>query len=129
MNIAYTLQYIPSRTYHLTQALHLSLRPRLLDPLRAVLKTNSLLVINLPTLSPTGIAVVDLCLPRRRTQHEHLLDIFQGFTSSLREEEEGVDGHGGTEDAEDDVDAPLDVDERGWDEVGEGEVEDPKRSH
>jgi hypothetical protein len=34
-----------------------------------------------------------------------------------------VDGHGSTENTEDDVDAPLDVNECGWDKVGEGEVE------
>jgi hypothetical protein len=37
-----------------------------------------------------------------------------------------VDSHGEAEDTEDDVDAPLDVDEGGWDEVGKGEVEDPE---
>jgi hypothetical protein len=36
-----------------------------------------------------------------------------------------VDRHGCTEDAKDKVDFPLDVDERRWDEVREGEVEDP----
>jgi hypothetical protein len=91
-----------------------------------VLEANSLLVVDLATLSATGVAVVDFGLPRRRAQHEHLLDILKRLSSSFGEEEKRVNGHGGTEDAEDDVDAPLDVDERGWDEVGEGEVEDPR---
>jgi hypothetical protein len=36
-----------------------------------------------------------------------------------------VDSHGEAEDTKDDIDAPLDVDEGGWNEVGKGEVEDP----
>jgi hypothetical protein len=37
-----------------------------------------------------------------------------------------VDSHGEAEDTEDEVDAPLDVNEGGWDEVRESEVEDPE---
>jgi hypothetical protein len=105
--------------------LHLSLSLSLLNPLRAVLEAHSLLVVDLAVFSPTSVAVVDFGLPRRRTQHEHLFNILKCLSGGLGEEEECVKSHGGTEDAEDDVDAPLDVDECRWDEVGEGEVEDP----
>jgi hypothetical protein len=90
-----------------------------------VLKSNSLLVVNLATLGAAGTAVLDPCLPCRGTRHEHFFHILESLSRRLGEEEEGVDCHGGAEDAEDEVDAPLDVDESGWDEVGEGEVEDP----
>ena len=36
-----------------------------------------------------------------------------------------MSGHGDTEDAKNEVGLPLDVDESGWSEVAEGEVEDP----
>jgi hypothetical protein len=90
-----------------------------------VLKTSSLLVVNLATLSTTSAAVLNLGLPGWNTSHEHFLHIFKSLSSCLGEEEESVDSHGEAEDTEDDVDAPLDVDEGGWDEVGKGEVEDP----
>jgi hypothetical protein len=90
-----------------------------------VLEAHGLLVIDLATLSPAGVAVVDLGLPCRRAQHEHLLNVLECLASRLGEEEESVDGHGSAEGAEDEVHAPLDVDKRGWNEVGEGEVEDP----
>lgn len=69
--------------------------------------------------------VVDTCLPGWHAAHEHLLDIFERLSARLGEAEEDVDGHGCAEDTEDDVHLPLDVDERGRDEVREGEVEDP----
>jgi hypothetical protein len=91
-----------------------------------VLKSSSLLAVNLATLGTAGAAVFDPRLPCRGTRHEHFLDILESLARRLGEEEESVDCHGGAEDAEDEVDAPLDVDESGWDEVGEGEVEDPE---
>ena len=88
-----------------------------------MLKT--LLVVNLATLSTASVAVFDPSLPSGNSSHEHLLNILERLSSRLGEQEESVNSHGETEDTEDDVDAPLDVDESGWDEVGEGEVEDP----
>jgi hypothetical protein len=123
MNITHALRF--STTMVNITPLHLSLGFSLLNPLRGMLKTHSLLVINLATLSSASVTVVNLGLPRRCTQHEHLLNILKCLSSGFGEEEESVESHGGAEDAEDDVDAPLDVDERGWDEVREGEVEDP----
>ena len=101
----------------------LSLGLGVLNPNGAVLET--LLVINLATLSTASVAVFDPSLPSGNSSHEHLLNILERLSSRLGEQEERVDSHGETEDTEDDVDAPLDVDESGWDEVGEGEVEDP----
>jgi hypothetical protein len=91
-----------------------------------VLKTSSLLVVNFATLSTASAAVLNLGLPGWNASHEHLLHILKSLSSCLGEEEESVDSHGEAEDTEDDVDAPLDVDEGGWDEVGKGEVEDPR---
>jgi len=101
----------------------LSLGLGVLNPNGAVLKT--LLVINLATLSTASVAVFNPSLPSGNSSHEHLLNILKRLSSRLGEQEERVDSHGEAEDTEDDVDAPLDVDESGWDEVGEGEVEDP----
>jgi hypothetical protein len=70
-------------------------------------------------------AEIDLSLPSRNASQKHLLDILKTLACGLREQEERVNRHGGTEDAKDKVDFPLDVDECGWDEVGEREVEDP----
>ena len=56
---------------------------------------------------------------------EHALDLLEGLTCSLREHEEHVETHGGTEDTEDEVSLPLDVFERGGHKVAEGEVEEP----
>ena len=90
-----------------------------------MLKTSGLLVVNLATLGTTSAAVLNLGLPGWNTSHEHLLHILKSLSSCLREEEESVDSHGEAEDTKDDIDAPLDVDEGGWNEVGKGEVEDP----
>lgn len=90
-----------------------------------MLHPNLLLSIQITPLRPLNIAVVNLCLPCRHTRQEHLLDVFERLACSLGEHEERVDCHGRAEDAENDIDAPLDVDEGRWDEVGECEVEDP----
>lgn len=104
----------------------LSLDLSIFNPDRAVLKTSSLLVVNLATLSTTSVAVFDLGLPCWDTSHEHLLNILECLSSCLREKEESVDSHGEAEDTEDEVDAPLDVNEGGWDEIRESKVEDPE---
>ena len=99
-----------------------------------MLKLRHLLGINLAGLEQSGIVELLVRLPRGGADvlgservGEHLLDLLEGLARGLGEGEEHVQEHGGVEDAEDDVDLPLDVDERGGHEVAEGEVEDPVR--
>lgn len=98
--------------------------------LRRELVTNALLRRQvLVGLEAGGLRGEVLGLPRGRADvaravwvFEHLVDFLERFAGRLREEEEDVDRHGSTEDAEDDVRLPGDVDE-GWrDEVAEGEA-------
>ena len=56
---------------------------------------------------------------------EHRVDLLKGFSGGFREHEEDVDGHSDTEDSEDDVSTPGDVDEGRRNEVAESEVEGP----
>lgn len=53
------------------------------------------------------------------------LDVLEGLTGGFGEHEEDVQEHGGTEDTEENVDLPLDVDEGRGHEVAEREVEGP----
>lgn len=99
-----------------------------------MLELGHLLGINLAGLEQSGVVELLVRLPRGGTNvlgskwvGEHLLDLLEGLARGLGEGEEHVQEHDGVEDTEDDVDLPLDVDERGWDEVAEGEVEDPVR--
>jgi hypothetical protein len=111
---------------------YIQLTPRsnlgLLPPLRTLFHRIglrlSLLRIQSSLRTPRD-AEVDLSLPSRNASQKHLLDILETLARCLREQEERVDRHGGAEDAKDEVDLPLDVDECGWDEVGERKVEDP----
>ena len=79
-----------------------------------------------------GLPSRDVRLPGRcahvlQTQgiREHGLDVLERLAGGFGEEEEDVQEHGDAEDAEDDVDLPLDVDKSGGHEVTEGEVEGP----
>jgi len=56
-----------------------------------------------------------------------LLNFFEGFLASLREQEEHVEEHCNAEDAEDNVDFPSDVGECWWHKVSQSEVECPER--
>ena len=74
----------------------------------------------------------DVRAPRRRPNKfdparvlEDIDDLLERLAGRLGEHEEGVDEHADAEDAEHDVGAPLDVDERRRHEVAEGEVEGP----
>jgi hypothetical protein len=82
-----------------------------------MLKIPTLLRIQMSLFSPTRSIILNTRLPSRHTSHEHFLDIFKRFARRLGEEEESVNSHSSTKDAEDEVNAPLDVDESGWDEV------------
>jgi hypothetical protein len=84
---------------------------------RAAVEATDLLRIDVALLGTAG-RVIHLGLPGGYTLHEHLLDIFQRLSGCLGEHEEGVDRHGGAEDAEDEVDLPLDGDESWRNEVG-----------
>lgn len=53
---------------------------------------------------------------------EHLVDLLQRLAGRFGEHEKNVDGHGGAEDAEDDVGLPSDAHEGGRDEVAKGEA-------
>lgn len=84
------------------------------------------------SLESTGRLEVDVSLPGRSTDAfdsvgvgEDSLNLLEGLARRLREEEEDVEEHGDTEDTEDDVRPPLNIDERWRDEVGESEVEGP----
>ena len=97
-----------------------------------MLELGHLLGIDLAGLEQSGVVELLVRLPRGGADvfwservGEHLLDFLEGLAGRLGEGEEHVQEHGGVEDAEDDVDLPLDVDERGGHEVAEGEVEDP----
>lgn len=48
---------------------------------------------------------------------KHVSDFLERLAGSLREEEENMDSHACVEDAEDHIDAPLDLDEGKRDEV------------
>lgn len=58
---------------------------------------------------------------------EEFLDLFERLSRRLGEHEEDMDEHGGTEDTEDHVCPPLDVDKCRWHKVAEREVERPIR--
>jgi hypothetical protein len=88
----------------------------------AFIKATELLRVDIALLSIARIAVVDFGLPGRNAFHEHLLDVFKGLSSCLGEQEECVNCHRRTENAEDYVDPPLDVDEGGRDKVRQSEV-------
>ena len=97
-----------------------------------MLKLGHLLGIDLAGLEQSGVVELLVGLPRESADvlgservGEHLLDLLERLACSLGEGEQDVQEHGGVEDTEDDVDLPLNVDESGWDEVAEGEVEDP----
>lgn len=102
----------------------------------ACLPIKLLLRIHLTSLHASR-ASINMRLPSRRTKKpdapwrgviEDLFDFFKRLLRGFWEEEEHVQEHGHAEDAEDDVDFPADVGECGGHEVGEGEVECPKRS-
>lgn len=90
-----------------------------------MLELSTLLRINLTTLLSPDLVVINTSLPSRCPAEEHIFDLFQCLAGSFREEEESVSGHGETEDAEDEVGLPFDVDEGGWGEVAKCEVKDP----
>lgn len=99
-----------------------------------MLKLRHLLLIHLSMLQQHRLLRDDVRLPRQRPDilgpqrvREHLLHLLQRLPRRLREREEHVHQHRQVEHAEDDVRLPLDVDERGRDEVAEGEVEGPVR--
>jgi hypothetical protein len=53
------------------------------------------------------------------------LHLFQSLASGLGEHEVDMEAHGGTENAKENVDLPLDVDERRGHEITKGKVEGP----
>ena len=71
---------------------------------------SGLLIVDIASLSADQGGKLVLGLPSRDIPKEHLLDLLECFSGRLREHEEDVDSHGGTEDTEDDVHLPLDVD-------------------
>lgn len=93
--------------------------------LRAVLKLSRLLRIQDTLLGTASGDVVDLGLPGRHACKEHLFHVFKRLAGSFGEAEESVNRHGGTEDAKDEVNLPLDADECGRDKIRQGKVEDP----
>lgn len=115
------LQFVTSTTLHLG---------RLLDTLGAVLEAT---LLHIAALQSLGAAEALLGLPGGNTNvldallvvGEDVLDLLESLSSGLGEHEEDVEEHGGAEDGEDEVDLPLDIDERRRNEVGEGKVEDP----
>lgn len=79
-----------------------------------VLRVHSpLLIVGVASFVLAAVAGLGARLPGGNAAQEHLLDILKSLSSRLREAQEGVDGHGGAEDAEDEVNLPLDVDESG----------------
>lgn len=83
-----------------------------------------LLRVDLTPLEQERLGRHDTRLPRRRADvfrperiREHGLHLLERFAGRLREGEEDMDKHGEIEDAEDEVDFPLDVHESWGDEV------------
>lgn len=99
-------------------------------------RSKLLLGIHLTSLHASS-SHVNMSLPRRRSKVleatwgrviEDLLDLFKRLLRRLWEQEEDVDEHGDTEDAEDDVHLPTDVCKRRWHEVCKSEVESCSKS-
>ena len=97
-----------------------------------MLKLGHLLRIDLASLEQPGITVLLVRLPGESTNvlgpervSEHGLNLLERLAGGFGEGKEDMQEHGGVEDAEDDVDFPLNVDKRRWDEVAQSEVEDP----
>ena len=81
--------------------------------------------VDLTTLLPLDLVVVDVGIPGLDIAQEHIFDLFKGLASGFGEHEEDMDRHRCAEDAKDNIDLPLDRYECGRNEVGKREVEDP----
>lgn len=97
-----------------------------------LLRSHLLLLIE-PSLFQDGTArEMVLCLPGGNTDvgkatgiGEDRLHLFQSLAGGLGEHEVDVKAHGGTENTEENVDLPLDVDERRGHKIAKGKVEGP----
>jgi hypothetical protein len=117
----HTLENIFTHSHSISISNSRLIRLRLLH----LTKTCNLLRVDCAMLHCRDASVLDVRLPRGYFAQKHALHILQCLASGLWEQEPDVDRHCSVEDAEDDVDFPLDVDESGGYKVGEGEVEDP----
>lgn len=99
---------------------------------RRLFVRRDLLRVDFALFEQPGLFRDHVCLPGGRADElgsqgigEHAFGFLKRLAGRLREREDDVDQHGEVKHPEDNVHLPIDVFERGRDEVGQGEVEDP----